>query len=93
MLTRSNKAAKRREMVLDVGLGRLDQSFELQALAMRACAQLVFPHPMLTDVASQKIHARLIPFQGVADARFVAIQRQAHPRQPYHQQLLTVVED
>jgi hypothetical protein len=93
ILTRSNKAATLREMVLDVVLGRLDQSFVLQVLAIWVFARLVFPNPMLTDVASQKIHARLIPFQGVADARFVDIQRQAHPHQPYHQQLLTVVED
>jgi hypothetical protein len=68
ILTRSNKAAKLCEMVLDVVLGRLDQGFEPQALAMRAFARLVFPDPMLPDVESQKIHARLLPFQGVASS-------------------------
>ena len=48
ILPRSNKAAKLREMVLDVVLGRLDQGFEAQALAMRAFARLVFPNSMLT---------------------------------------------
>src|SRR5256886_2062500 len=49
ILPRSNKAAKLREMVLDVVLGRLDQGFEPQALAMRAFARLVFPNSMLPD--------------------------------------------
>jgi hypothetical protein len=53
----------------------------------------MFSNPMLPDVESQKFHPRLIPFQGVTDTRFVAIQRQSYPCQPCHQQLLTVVKD
>jgi hypothetical protein len=93
VLTRSNEAAKLRQMILSVGLGRFDQGFESQALTIGVFARLVFPHSVLTDVESQEIHSRLIPFQGVAHARFVGIQRQSHLRQPVDQERLTVIEN
>jgi hypothetical protein len=93
VLAHSNEATKLRQMVLDVGLGRCDQGFEPQALAIGAFARLVFPHPILTNVESQEVHSRLIPFQGVANARFVHVQRQSHPRQPVYQERLTVIEN
>jgi hypothetical protein len=50
VLTRSNEAAKLRQMIFSVGLGRFDQGFESQALTIWVFARLVFPHPVLTDV-------------------------------------------
>jgi hypothetical protein len=50
VLTRSNEAAKLRQMIFSVGLGRFDQGFESQALTIGVFARLVFPHPVLTDV-------------------------------------------
>jgi hypothetical protein len=93
MLTRTHKAATLREMGLEVVLGRLEQGFALPALAGRAVARLGFPTPLLPEVESQKIHAGLRPCQGGAHARCVALQRQAHPRQPSHPPLLPGGED
>jgi hypothetical protein len=93
LLTRSNQAATLREMALAVVLGRLEQGFKPQTLAMRALAGLGLPDPLWPDVASPTIHARLLPVPGGAAGRFVDLHRPSHPRQPYHPQLLTVGED
>jgi hypothetical protein len=53
---------------------------------------LVFPHPILPDGETEKVHARLIALQGVAHMRFVDVQCQPDPRQPCRQELLTVIE-
>jgi hypothetical protein len=93
VLARANDPTELRQMILDVGLGWCDQGFEPQAFPIRVFARLVFPHPILADVESQQVHSGLITFQGVADLRFVDVQRQSHPRQPGYQELLTVIEN
>jgi hypothetical protein len=48
----------------------------------------VLPHAILPDVEAKKVHAGLIPFQGVTNTRFGCIQRQSDFSQPRHQELL-----
>jgi hypothetical protein len=79
----ANHPTKLRQMIFHVGLGWLDQRFVPQTLiASGSFAGLVFSHPILTDVETQKVHSGLIAFQGVADARFVWVQRQSDSGQP-----------
>jgi hypothetical protein len=78
-------------MRLDVDLGGFDQRFEPEPLvAPGSFPALVGSHPILTDVEPQKVHAGLIPFQGVADVRFSQVQRQSDRGQPGHEELLAV---
>ena len=64
-----------------------------RCVASGAFTGLVFPDPILTDMEAQKIHARLITFQGVADTSFARVQRQSDPRQPVAEEVLAVFQD
>jgi hypothetical protein len=80
-------------MFLHIGLGWCNQGFVPEALiAPRSFARLVFPHPILPDGKTEKVHARLIAFQGVAHMRFVDVQCQSNPGEPCRQELLTMIE-
>jgi hypothetical protein len=77
-----------------IGLGRCDQGFVPEPLsASGAFPGLVFPDSILTDMEAEKIHARLIAFQGVAYASFACVQRQSDASQPLAEELLTMFED
>ena len=81
VLTRPNDSTQLRKMFLHIGLGRCKQGFVPEALiAPRSFTRLVFPHPILPDGETEKVHARLIAFQGVANMRFVDVQCQSDPR-------------
>ena len=70
-------------MVFDVGLGRCDQGFIPETLsASGAFPGLVLPDSILTNMEAEKVHTRLIAFQGVADASFACVQRQSDASQP-----------
>ena len=81
---------QRRPMVLDVGLGGGDQGGVPQApRAPGAWARLVVAPPILPDVTPQQLPPGRIAFQGVTDAAFGCMPRQAHLRPPRPAPLLT----
>jgi hypothetical protein len=83
-----------RQMRLDVGLGWCDQGVEPERLmASGSLAGLVCAHPIVAEVATSKVHAGRLAFQGVAEAGFGEVQGQSDRRQPGPQAWLAVVQD
>ena len=94
ILALTNHPSQLREMGFDIGLGWSDQGFVPETLrASGAFPGLVFPDSVLTNREAQDIHARLIAFQGVADARFACVQRQSDASPPLAEALLTLLQD
>ncbi len=93
VLPSPHDATQLRKRFLPIGLGRGNEGCVPEALiAPRSCTRWMFPHPILTDGATENVHSRLIAFHGVAHRRFAAVQCQPDPRSPCRQKLLTVIE-
>jgi hypothetical protein len=83
VLAPANSLTELRQMVFHVGLGRFDQGFVPQTLsASGAFTGWMLPDPILTEIETEKLYSRLIPFQGVANTSFARVQRQSDPGQP-----------
>ena len=88
-----NDPPKLRQMLLHVCLGGCDERVVPQTLtAPGAFSCLVFAHPILPDVTSQKFTSRLLAFKSVTDATFGLVQGQTHLCQPRPEQRLTVLK-